>query len=94
MSMHAQSMLDEMCVAAWAPLQTSSEFVEAVAQLLQKRKVRVARHLRVRVEAHQMQLRARHAKEWDARHADLGMSQSSLAQSVEQDRLRSVALAA
>ena len=52
MSMHAQSMPDEMCVAASAPLQTSSEFVEAVAQLLQKRKVRVARHLRVRVEAH------------------------------------------
>ena len=52
MSMHAQSMPDEMCVAAPAPLQTSSEFVEAVAQLLQKRKVRVANHLRVRVEAH------------------------------------------
>ena len=94
MSMHAQSMPDEMCVAASAPLQTSSEFVEAVAQLLQKRKVRVARHLRVRVEAHQMQLRVRHAKEWDARHAEHGMSQSSVAQSVEQDRLRSVALAA
>ena len=93
-STHAQSMPNEMCVAASAPLQTSSEFVEAVAQLLQKRKVRVARHLRVRVEAHQMQLRARHAKEWDARHAEHGMSQSSVAQSVEQDRLRSVALAA
>ena len=51
-------------------------------------------HLRVRVEAHQMQLRARHAKEWDARHAEHGMSQSSVAQSVEKDRLRSVALAA
>ena len=94
MSTHAQSMPNEMCVAASAPLQTSSEFVDAVAQLLQKRKVRVARHLRVRVEAHQMQLRARHAKEWDARHAEHGMSQSSVAQSVEQDRLRSVALAA
>ena len=94
MSAHAQSMPNEMRVAASAPLQTSSEFVEAVAQLLQKRKVRVARHLRVRVEAHQMQLRARHAKEWDARHAEHGMSQSSVAQSVEQDRLRSVALAA
>ena len=65
-----------------------------MAQLLQKRKVRVAGHLRVRVEAHQMQLRARHAKEWDARHVEHGMSQSSVAQSVEQDRLRSVALAA
>ena len=94
MSTHAQSMPNEMCVAASAPLQTSSKFVEAVAQLLQKRKVRVARHPRVRVEAHQMQLRARHAKEWDARHADDGMSPSSVAQSVEQDRLRSVALAA
>ena len=80
MSTHAQSMPNEMCVAALAPLQTSSEFVEAVAQLLQKRKVRVARHLRVRVEAHQMQRRARHAKEWDARHAEHGMSQSSVAQ--------------
>ena len=57
MSTHAQSMPNEMCVAASAPLQTSSEFVEAVAQLLQKRRVRVARHLTVRVEAHQMQLR-------------------------------------
>ena len=94
MSMHAQSMPDEMCVAASAPLQTSSEFVEAVAQLLQKRKVRVARHLRVRVEAHQMQLRARHAKEWDEGHAEHAMSQTSMAQSVERDRLRSVALAA
>ena len=94
MSTHAQSMPNEMCVAASAPLQTFSDLVEAVAQLLQKRKVRVARHLRVRVEAHQMQLRARHAKEWDARHAEHGMSQSSVAKSVEQDRLRSVALAA
>ena len=94
MSMHAQSMPDEMCVAASAPLQTSSEFVEAVAQLLHKRKVRVARHLRVRVEAHQMQLRARHAKEWDERHVEHGMSQTLVAQLVEQDKLRSVALAA
>ena len=39
MSMHAQSMLDEMCVAASAPLQTSSKFIEAVAQFLHKRKV-------------------------------------------------------
>ena len=83
-----------MCLAASAPLQTFSAFVEAVAQLLQKRKVRVARHLRVRVEAHQMQPRARHAKEWDARHAQHGMSQSSVAHLLEQDRLRYVALAA
>ena len=80
MSTHAQSMPNEMSVAALVLLQTSSEFVEAAAQLLQKRKVRVARHLRVRVEAHQMQLRPRHAKEWDARHAEHGMSQSSVAQ--------------
>ena len=60
---HAQSMLVDMCVAALAPLphvcsnqqgirpvganKTSSEFVEAVPQLLQKRNVRVARHLQV-----------------------------------------------
>ena len=52
MSMHAQGMPDEMCVAVVALLQTSSEFIEAVAQLLQRCKVRVARHLQVRVEAH------------------------------------------
>ena len=74
MSMHAKSMRDE--IAAVAPLQASSQFVEAVAQSLQKRKVRVARHLQVRVEAHQMQLRARHAKEWDERHEEHGMSQT------------------
>ena len=94
MSMHAQSTPDDMCVAALAPLQTSSEFVEAVAQLLQKRKVRVARHLHVRGEAHRMQLRAQPAKEWDERHAEHGMSQTSMAQSMEHDRLRSIALAA
>ena len=68
MTTHAQGMLVDMCVAALAPLphvcstqqditsvgasQPSSEFVEAVAQLLQKRKVQVARHLQVRVETH------------------------------------------
>ena len=41
-----------------------------------------------------MQLRARQAKEWDERHADRGMSQTSVARSVEQDRVRSIALAA
>ena len=103
-------MPDDMCVAAVAPLQhvcgdqqdmmsvganhPSSEIIEAVAQLLQKRKVRVARHLQVRVEAHPMQLSARYAKEWDERHAEPGMSKTSVAQSVEQDRLRSIALAA
>ena len=68
-----------MCVAAEAPLrhvcccehditsvganQPSSEFFETVAHSLQKCKVPVARHLEVRVEAHQMQLRARHVNE-------------------------------
>ena len=56
--------------------------------------MRVARHMQVRVEAHQMHLRARHAKEGDVRHAEHGMSQPSVVQSVEQDKLRSVALAA
>ena len=41
-----------------------------------------------------MQLRTQHAKEWDERHADHGMSQTSVAQSVEQDRMPSIALAA
>ena len=61
MNMHARSMPSNRCVAALAPLphacsnqqditfvgvkQPSSEFVEAVAQLLQKRKVQVERHL-------------------------------------------------
>ena len=36
---------------------------QAVARLLRKSKVRVARHLQVYVEAHQMQLRAHHANE-------------------------------
>ena len=78
MNTHAQSMPVDMCVAAVAPLEhvcsdkqditsvgangPSSDFVEAVAQLLQKRNVPVARHLQVRVEAHQMQLGARHAR--------------------------------
>ena len=88
MKTHAQSMPVDMCVAALAPLphvcsdqrditsvapnQPSSDFVEAVAHLLQENKVRVARHLPVRVEAQRMQLRARHAKEWDERHAEHG----------------------
>ena len=41
-----------------------------------------------------MQRRARHAKEWDERHAEHGMSQMSVAHSLEQDRLQSIALAA
>ena len=62
--------------------------------MLQKLKLREARHLQVRVEAHQLQLRARHAKELDERHAEHGITQTSVAQSVEQDRMRSIALAA
>ena len=71
-----------------------SDFFEAVARLLQKRKVRVATHVQVRVGAHEVQLRAGHAKEWDERHAEHGMSQTSVAQSVEQDKMRSIAFAA
>ena len=41
-----------------------------------------------------MQLRAQHAKEWDERHAEHGVSQMSVARSVEQDRVRSIALVA
>ena len=48
----------------------------------------------MRVWAHQIQLRARYAKEWAGRHAEHGMSQTSVAQSVEQDKMRSIALAA
>ena len=94
MNMHAQSMHGDMCVAAVALLQhicsdhqdmisvganhPSSDFVKAVAQLLQKPKVRVARHLQVRVEAHHMQFRAWHAKAWDERHAeDRGWSKAT-----------------
>ena len=91
-SMHVVS--DQQDMMSVCANQQSSKFVEAVAQLLQKRKVRVARHLQVHVEAHQMQLRARHAKESDERHGEHGMSQTSVAQSVEQDRLRTIALAA
>ena len=40
-----------------------------------------------------MHFRARHAKEWDERHAEHGVSQTSVAQSVEQDSMRSIALA-
>ena len=110
MNWHAHSMRVDMCVAAVAPLphvcsdqqgitsfganQPSSAFFEAVAQFLQKRKLLAARHLQVRVAAHQMLLRARHAKEWDERHVEHGMSQTSAAQSVEQDRMRSIALVA
>ena len=61
MNTHAHNMPLDMSVAALVPLphvcsnqqditsvganQPSSDFVEAVAQLLQKRQVRVARHL-------------------------------------------------
>ena len=110
MNAHPRSMPVDMCVAALAPLphvcsdqqdiasvganQPSSYFVEAVAQLLQKSKGRVARHLEVRVEAHQRQLSAWHAKELDERLAEHGASQTSVAQLVEHDSMLSIALAA
>ena len=41
-----------------------------------------------------MQLRAQHAKEWDDLHAEHGTSQTLVARSVEEHRVRSIALAA
>ena len=75
-------------------VQPTTEFIEAVAKLVQKQRVRVKQHLQVRVQAHQVHLRARHEKEWDERHAGHRMSHRSVAQSIEQDRARSAALAA
>ena len=74
--------------------QPPTEFIEAVAKLVQKQRVRVKQHLQVRVQAHQVHLRARHEKEWDERHAGQGMSHRSVAGSIEEDRARSAALAA
>ena len=76
---------DSMSFAVGEP---SSDFVEAVAKLLQKRKVRVARHLHVCVEADQMHLMARCAMDWDESYAADGMSQASVVQLVEQVRVR------
>ena len=39
-----------------------------------------------------MQLRTRHAKEWDERHAEHGMSERTVARSVEQDTVLPIAL--
>ena len=75
-------------------VQPTTEFVEAVAKLVKKQRVRVKQHLQVRVQAHQVHLRARHEKEWDERHAGQGMSHRSVAESIERDRARSAALAA
>ena len=75
-------------------VQPTPEFIEAVAKLVQKQRVRVKQHLQVRVQAHQAHLRARHEKEWDERHAGQGMSHRSVSESIEQDRARSAALAA
>ena len=75
-------------------VQPTTEFIEAVAKLVQKQRERVKQHLQVRVQAHQVHLRARHEKEWDERHAGQGMSHRSVAESIEQDRARSAALAA
>ena len=110
MNTHVRSMPRCMCVAALAPVshvcmseqditllgltQPFSKFVETIARLLQKHKMRVARHLQVRVEEHQMPPRAHQASEIDERHAEHGMSQTSVAWSLEQNRVRSIALAA
>ena len=75
-------------------VQPSTEFIDAVAKLVQKQRVRVKQHLQVRVQAHEVHLRARHEKEWDERHASQGMSHRSVAESIEQDRARSASLAA
>ena len=74
--------------------QPSTEFIEDVAKLLQKQRVQVKQHLQVRVQAHQVHLRARHEKEWDERDAGQGMSHRSVAESIEEDRARSATLAA
>ena len=73
--------------------QSSTEFIEAVAKFVQKQRVRVKQDLQVRVQAHHVHLRAR-LEEWDERHAGQGMSHRSVAESIEQDRARSAALAA
>ena len=46
-------------------VQPTTEFIEAVSKLVQKQRVLVKQHLQVRVQAHQVHLRARHEKEWD-----------------------------
>ena len=74
--------------------QPTIEFIEAVAKHVQKQSVRVQQHLQVRVQAHQVHLRARHEKEWGERHASQGMSHRSVAESIEQDGARFAALAA
>ena len=74
--------------------QPSPEFVEAMARLLQRQRVRVKRHLQVRVQAHEVHLGARHEKEWDERHAGHGISHRSVAEAIAQDGARSAALAA
>ena len=74
--------------------QPSPEFVEVVARLLQRQRVRVKRHLRVRVQARQVHLRARQEKKWDERHVVQGMSHRYVAEAIEQGRVRSAALAA
>ena len=74
--------------------QPSTKFIEALAKLVQKQRVRVKQHFQVRVQARQVHLQARHEKEWDERHAGQGMSHRSVAESIEQDRNRSAALVA
>ena len=74
--------------------QPSTEFIEAVAKLVQKQRVRVKQHLQVCVQAHQVHLRAPHEKEWDERHARQGLSHRFVAESIDHDRARPAALAA
>ena len=63
--------------------QPSTEFIEVLAKLVQKQRVRVKQHLQVCVQAHQVHLRARHEKEWDERHEGQSMSHRSVAESIE-----------
>ena len=66
-----------------ADAQPTTEFIEAVAKLVQKQRVRAKQYLQVRVQAHEVHLRACHEKEWDERHAGQGTSHRSVAESIE-----------
>ena len=47
----------------WGMCSPGPEFIEALAKLVQKPRVRVKQHLQVHVQGHQAHLRARHEKE-------------------------------
>ena len=91
---HVSIPIDTTPAALAMEAQPSPEFVQAVAVLLQKQRVRVRHHLQVRVRAHQVHLRAQREMNWDERHAPQGMSHASVAQAIQQDKARSAALAA